>query len=84
MPQILYYLGIDKATTIKNTAAKSSHIGLNDNCIDNVDNIFSNHQHEDIDFGTLDIYTCPNSCCDHNNKEKFAFVEEQVFLVPLK
>ena len=83
MPQILYYLGIDKATTIKNTVASSSQSVLNDKCVDSVDNIFSNHQHEDIDFGTLDIYTCPNSC-DHNNKEKFAFVEEQVFLVPLK
>ena len=38
--------------------------------------IFINNKHEDIDFGTLDVFTCPCSCSSCS-----AFVEEQVFVI---
>lgn len=79
MPQLLYYIGIDNSTKMRSAKAvsvdNSAAPHVNDSTKLDSD-IFINNKHEDIDFGTLDVYTCPLSC-----NSGLAFVEEQVFVI---
>lgn len=72
MPQLLYYIDIDKSTKMLSTMP----VDGSTNSLTDAD-IFLNDNHEDIDFGTLDVFTCPCSC-----DSGLAFVEEQVFVIP--
>ena len=74
MPQILYYLGVDQQTRIH------TDINLKTNTLPV---IFRNAQDSDIDFGTIDVYTCPNSCsCTSQGGDSGAVVEELAFVIP--
>ena len=77
MPQLLYYMGVDKITKMKKNPINSAPI----NHVTDIDTMFINDNHEDIDFGTIDVYTCPSSCDNHG---QLSYVEEQVFVIPFK
>jgi hypothetical protein len=72
MPQLLYYLGVDKETTFNNEQIEPTNTTQKTSA-------FLNQKRNDIDFGTLDIYTCPSSC---KNEKSNGYYEETVFVIP--
>ena len=87
MPQLLYYLNVDKDTKITQQAQLASKIG-NINDAPTPPQVFENNKLMDIDWGAIDVYTCTNSCYDDNNNndsmhktkcyEEYVFVQQHV------
>jgi pre-rRNA-processing protein TSR4 len=92
MPQLLHYLRVDKKTKLfdagklKAAAALSATEGAADGqkpaeLPAEIENVIENKAEEDIDWGTIDIYTCTGSCqVDANCPEDVTYVEEIVLV----
>lgn len=71
LPQLLYYLHVDKSTKVlfptqelENNREEKKDFVPNSSLL--LSEIFNNNKKEDIDWGTIDIFTCTASC-DINN-----------------
>jgi hypothetical protein len=76
MPQLLYYLNVDRKTRVKpQTPSSSSQQEVR----------FTNDSDEDIDWGTLDVYTCTASCPGSSASSQCdgSYIEECVVVVPV-
>ena len=66
LPQLLYYLQVDRDTTVNTVESNVATVR------------FSNHKDWDLDWGTLDVFSCVNSCNAGNGE----YVEEVVIIQP--
>lgn len=78
MPQLLHYLHIDKKTTMMPAQVLEQQQQA---AGDRKDVLFLNSANEDIDWGTIDVYTCTNSC-QASSTTAGGYVEEYVYLQP--
>jgi hypothetical protein len=77
MPQLLHHLRVDKKTTMIPSQVLQQQqvpeaVGAN-----NV--MFLNSSNEDIDWGTVDVYTCSASC-DASKESSCTYLEECVVI----
>jgi len=98
MPQLLHFLQVDRRTNIgkrplpgpslpnalalpAEATALSLEQATSNDALD-IEEIFENKKDEDIDWGTLDVFTCTNSCCGSSSKAE-AYLEEHIILTSL-
>lgn len=64
MPQLLSYLHVDGATMVNNPTIEQARLGVAMNAPKPSDfsKVFVNQNGEDLDWGTIDVYTCSQSC----------------------
>ncbi len=75
MPQLLYYLKVDSATNIVAPSNVETRAKVAQNLSVPLEKAMSNATDEDIEWGTLDVYTCSKSC------EAAAYTAEHVRVV---
>ena len=78
MPQLLSYLAVDKSTTVDNPTVDEARKAVAANAPPAQEKdlayIFRNREGEDLDWGTIDIYTCSRSCSGESYEEEVARV----------
>lgn len=64
MPQLLYYINTEQETKVSNPSVDEARrqVAMQVPPPANLSGIFRNDGDEDIDWGTIDIYTCTQSC----------------------
>jgi pre-rRNA-processing protein TSR4 len=64
MPQLLSYLHVDGDTSVNNPTTEQARMGVAMNAPQPADfsQVFFNKHGEDLDWGTIDVYTCSESC----------------------
>ena len=78
LPQLLHYLQVDRETTITTTITDTTTDTITTTPLPITTSNFSNKKDFDIDWGTLDIYSCINSCCAGNSN----YCEEIIIVQP--
>ena len=73
LPQLLHFLQVDRLTdvNVRNTDGNRASIGQEGSC-------FTNQKQWDIDWGTIDVFTCTSSCSAANS----CYFEEVVIIQP--
>jgi pre-rRNA-processing protein TSR4 len=62
MPQLLYFLKVDSGTHVAAPGADEARSRVAANETVALGEVMSNNKSEDIEWGTLDVYTCTGSC----------------------
>jgi pre-rRNA-processing protein TSR4 len=62
MPQLLHFLHVDESTKISSPDADTARQAVAMNEHQNLADVMKNKGEEDIEWGTLDVYTCTGSC----------------------
>lgn len=64
MPQLLSYLQVDGDTLVNNPTVEQARMGVAMNAPkpEDFSKVFVNQKGEDLDWGTIDVYTCTQSC----------------------
>ena len=80
MPQLLAYLSVDKGTTVNNPTVEEARKAVAADAPPaqekDLASIFRNRAGEDLDWGTIDVYTCSKSCCGESYAAEIARVTE--------
>jgi hypothetical protein len=81
MPQMLHYLHVDKQTTMIPSQALQEQTSEPHGQPLPSTAVFLNSANEDIDWGTLDVYTCSASC-DVSTDVGCTYIEEYIYRRP--
>jgi pre-rRNA-processing protein TSR4 len=84
MPQLLYFLNVDGSTQVTDNDLNDVRrkVAMNAPPPEDLKTVFKNTNDEDIDWGTLDVYTCTASCELNNDGYCSEFV--RCIEVPIK
>ena len=80
MPQLLSYLAVDRGTMVNNPTIEEARrkVAVDAPVVQEKDlpGIFRNTEGEDLDWGTIDVYTCSHSCSGESYAQEVARVTE--------
>ena len=80
MPQLLSYLAVDRGTMVNNPTIEEARkkVAADAPVVQEKDlpGIFRNTEGEDLDWGTIDVYTCSQSCSGESYAQEVARVRE--------
>jgi hypothetical protein len=85
MPQLLYYLKVDKNTQVETKPKESITTDIptptegEEKQEPQVQYLLSNKNEEDINWGVIDIYSCINSCSTKTNELSSCYEEYMHF-----
>lgn len=80
MPQLLHYLGVEKNTKIKQLQSSGQANSAEQDVPPKLE--LENKKQDDLDWGTIDIYTCIGNC-SHSESSTSAYLVEHVELQQL-
>lgn len=86
MPQLLHYLRVDRRTTIaqQKMEIEKENLGkMTNEKKEEALQLLLNKLDEDIDWGTIDVYTCTASCSTNSktsNDTDSAYIEETTYV----